>query len=84
MPGTSRASFISSTSGPWSVPSSLQIVGWTHDGRLHLASTSGRVQCIWYMFAVGPPMSLIVPLNFGSAAILLDFVEHRFLATATG
>ena len=29
MPGTSRLSFISSTSGPWSVPRSLQTLGWT-------------------------------------------------------
>ena len=67
-PGTARAFCISSMSGPWSVPSSLQIVGCTHDSRRHFASTSGFVQRIWYMFAVGPPMSLTVPLNFGSAA----------------
>src|SRR6266446_1484967 len=41
-----------------------------HERRLHLASTSGRVQSIWYMFAVGPPMSLMMPENSGSAAIL--------------
>ncbi len=52
------------------MPSSLQIVGWTHDSRLHFASTSGRVQRIWYMLAVGPPMSLMTPENSGSAAIL--------------
>ena len=28
------------------------------------------MQRIWYMFAVGPPMSLTTPLNSGSAAIL--------------
>src|SRR4029077_14149151 len=38
--------------------------------RRHLASTSGRVQRIWYMLAVGPPMSLTTPENSGSAAIL--------------
>ena len=70
---------ISSTSGPWSVPSSLQIVGWTQDSRLHFASTSGRVQRIWYMLAVGPPMSLTTPENSGSAAILRTSLEHRFL-----
>src|SRR6266508_5331159 len=41
-----------------------------HERRLHTASTSGRVQRIWYMFAVGPPRSLIVPLKAGSAAIV--------------
>src|SRR5256714_8095822 len=46
------------------------VVGWTHDSRLHFASTSGRVQRIWYMFAVGPPTSLMTPWNSGSAAIL--------------
>ena len=66
MPGSVRARAISSRSGPWSVPRSLQTVGWTHDSRLHFSSTSGRLQRIWYMFAVGPPMSLIVPLNSGS------------------
>src|SRR5207253_11010910 len=30
----------------------------------------GRVQRIWYMFAVGPPRSLIVPLKAGSAAMV--------------
>ena len=78
-PARSRTFFISSISGPWSVPSSLQIVGWTHDSRLHFASTSGRVQRIWYMFAVGPPMSLMTPLNSGSAAIFSHFVEDRLL-----
>src|SRR5205823_12757258 len=47
-----------------------QIVGCTHERRLHFASTSGRVQRIWYMFAVGPPMSLTTPLNSGSVAIV--------------
>ena len=47
------------------------MVGWTHDSRLHFASTSGRVQRISYMFAVGPPMSLMMPANSGSAAIFL-------------
>jgi hypothetical protein len=70
MPGSLRARRISSMSGPWSVPRSLQIVGCTQESRLHFASTSGRVQRIWYMFAVGPPMSLTTPLNSGSAAIL--------------
>jgi hypothetical protein len=40
-----------------------------HDRRRHFASTSGREQRIWYMFAVGPPTSLMAPLNSGSAAI---------------
>jgi hypothetical protein len=68
-PGTARAPRISSMVGAWLVPSSLQIVGWMHERRLHTASTSGRVQRIWYMFAVGPPRSLIVPLKPGSVAI---------------
>src|SRR6266540_2826712 len=55
-------------SGPWSVPSSLHTVGWTHDSRLHFASTSGREHRIVYMFAVAPPMSEMMPLNSGSAA----------------
>src|SRR5207237_5610667 len=46
------------------------MVGCTHERRLHLASTSGRVQRIWYMLAVGPPTSLMTPWNSGSAAIL--------------
>ncbi len=29
---------------------------------------SGRVQCISYILAVGPPMSLMVPLNDGALA----------------
>src|SRR5262249_27793624 len=58
-----------STSGPWSVPSSLQTLGWTHESRLHRASTSGRVQRIWYMLAVGPPMSETTPENRGSCPI---------------
>ena len=74
-PGTARAPRISSIVGAWLVPSSLQIVGWMHERRLQTASTSGRVQRIWYMFAVGPPRSLIVPLNPGSAAI--DFTSAR-------
>src|SRR3546814_1830787 len=65
-PGTARAPRISSIVGAWLVPSSLQIVGWMHERRLQTASTSGRVQRIWYMFAVGPPRSLIVPLKPGS------------------
>ena len=69
-PGSVRAFCISWMSGPWSVPKSLQIVGWTHDRRLHFSSTSGREQRILYMFAVGPPMSLTMPLNSGAAAIV--------------
>src|SRR5918912_2845023 len=46
------------------------MVGWTHDSRLHFASTSGRVQRIWYMLAVGPPTSLMTPAKSGSAASL--------------
>src|SRR5438132_9506293 len=46
------------------------MLGWIQESRLHLASTSGRVQRIWYMLAVGPPMSLTMPANSGSAAIL--------------
>src|SRR5438270_13593650 len=46
------------------------MVGWMQDSRLQRASTSGRVQRIWYMLAVGPPMSLTTPGNSGSAAIL--------------
>ena len=44
------------------------------DGRTTAGGTwprlPGRVQRIWYMLAVGPPMSLMTPLNSGSAAIL--------------
>ena len=60
------------------MPSSLQTVGWTHDSRLHLASTSGRVQRISYMFAVGPPTSLTTPLNSGSAASLRTSLRIEF------
>ena len=69
IPGTSRLCRISSTSGPWSVPSSLQIVGWTHDSRLHFTSTSGRVHRISYILAVGPPRSETTPEKLASAAI---------------
>ena len=48
------------------MPSSLQILGCTHESRLHMASTSGRVQFIWYMLAVGPPMSETTPEKLGS------------------
>src|SRR5262249_62231568 len=68
-PGRADGVRMSSMVGGWLVPSSLQIVGWMHGTRLHTASTSGRVQRIWYMFAVGPPRSLIVPLKPGSVAI---------------
>ena len=67
-PGTFRTRLSSLISGLWSVPSNLQTVGWTHESRLHFASTSGRVQRIRYMFAVAPPTSLTTPLNSGSAA----------------
>ncbi len=60
---------MTSISGPWSVPSSLQILGCTQDWRRQIFSTSGRVQRIWYMLAVGPPMSLTTPLKSGSSAI---------------
>ena len=43
-------------------------MGWTQESRRHFASTSGRVQRIWYMFAVGPPMSETVPLKPGWVA----------------
>ena len=45
-PDQVRARRINSTRGPWSVPKSLQMVGWTQESRLHRASTSGRVQRI--------------------------------------
>ena len=61
-----RAARKSSTVGPWSASSSLQTVGWMHDSRRQTASTSGFEQRMRYMFAVGPPRSLIVPLNSGS------------------
>ena len=51
------------------MPRSLQTPGWTHESRLHLASTSGRVQRMRYMFAVAPPTSETMPLKSGSFAI---------------
>ena len=84
MPGTSRLSRISSTSGPWSVPRSLQTLGWTHESRLHFASTSGRVQRIWYMLAVGPPMSETTPEKLGSCAHRLQLGRGPTPSTATG
>src|SRR5262245_53190299 len=55
-PGTARALRVSAIVGAWLVPSSLQIAGWMHERRLQTASTSARVQRIWYMVvAVGPP-----------------------------
>ena len=41
MPSCLRASRIKSISGPWSVPSSLQIVGWTQLSRRHLPADLG-------------------------------------------
>ncbi len=64
-PGSSRDFFIKSINGPWSVPSSLQMVGWTQLRRRQTASTSGREQRIWYMLAVGPPISLTTPVKSG-------------------
>ena len=46
---------------------SLQILGCTQLSRRHLARTSGRLQFMRYMLAVGPPMSLTVPLKSGSS-----------------
>ena len=46
-----------------------------HERRRHFASTSGRVQRIWYMFAVGPPRSLIVPLKPGVGGDALDLAR---------
>ena len=43
----------------------------------------GCVHRIWYMLAVGPPMSLMMPLNSGSAAILLDFARGPTPCCAT-
>ena len=81
-PGSRRAAFISSISGPWSVASSLQIVGCRQLGRRHFARTSGRVQFIRYMLAVGPPRSLTVPLNAGSSAIRRISARTDSLAAA--
>ena len=43
--------------------SSLQTVGCTHDIRRQTCSTSGLLHRMRYMFAVGPPRSLMVPLK---------------------
>ena len=65
------------------MPSSLQIVGWTQLNRRHTASTSGRLHCISYMLAVGPPISLTTPVKSGCVlAHSLDLGQHRFLAAA--
>ena len=64
-PGMDRVSRMTSFRGPWSVPRSLHVLGWTQDSRRHFASTSGRVHRILYMLAVGPPMSETVPLKSG-------------------
>ena len=57
-------------------------MGCTQLSRRHLLATSGRLQFMRYMLAVGPPMSLITPLNsrvFGKPS---DFGQHRFAAAA--
>src|SRR6202048_4280229 len=41
MPGSVRARRMSWISGPWSVPRSLQTVGWKQESRLQRASAAG-------------------------------------------
>ena len=70
-------------SGPWSVPSSLQIVGWTHESRLHFASTSGRVQrIVVHVRGRRRRCREMTPLNSGSAASFSHFLQDRFLRAA--
>ncbi len=81
-PGVSRASFISSTSGPWSVPSSLQTVGWTQLSRRQRASTSGRRAA--HLVHVGRRAADVADdaLELGIGGHLADFAEHRLRAAA--
>ena len=68
MPLVWRALRIRSMVGAWSVPRSLHTVGWMQESRRQTFSTSGLVHRMRYMLAVGPPRSLMWPLNSGSAA----------------
>src|SRR5689334_11467353 len=43
--------------------------GYTHDGLRHAASMSRDLHAMRYMFAVGPPRSLITPWNPGVSRI---------------
>jgi hypothetical protein len=83
-PGTSRTFFISSFRGPWSTPSSLQIGRVHARQRRHFASTSGFEQRIWYMFAVGPPTSLMWPLKSGSFGHLLQLPSGSTAGCGSG
>ena len=53
-----------------------------HESRRHFASTSGFVQRMPHMLAVGPPRSLMVPLKSSCAAISLHLAQHRLLRAA--
>ena len=79
MPGSVRARRISSTSGPWSVPSSLQIVGCTHESRLHFASTSGRraAHLVHVRRRAADVADDARELRIGGQ--LAHFLQHRFL-----
>ena len=68
-PGCCPAAFSSRISGPWSVFSNGQITGCRQLSRRHFSRTSGREQFIWYMLAVGPPRSLMVPEKSGCSAM---------------
>ena len=48
-------------SGPWSVCRFSHTPGCTQDRRRHDDSIASLLHFIWYMFAVGPPTSLITP-----------------------
>src|SRR5882757_39938 len=63
MPGIARALRYSEISLLWSVPRLTQMVGYTHDRRRHDSSMVFSLQASRYMFAVGPPMSEMVPVN---------------------
>src|SRR5690606_37365840 len=51
--------------GEWSVTRFLQMLGNTQDRRRQLAWISSLTQLSWYIFAVGPPRSEMVPVKPG-------------------
>ncbi len=60
-PGSSRTRFMIWRSGPWSVPRFSQTSGKTQDMRRQAVSIASSLHFIWYMLAVGPPRSVMVP-----------------------
>src|SRR4051812_45939807 len=65
MPGRLRAFLRRFTCGVWSVWRCGQTLGCTQESFLHLLWISVVLHRSWYMLAVGPPISLTMPLKPG-------------------